>query len=82
MKDISYGYVSSGRCEKIDLEKWTKFGLKEIAPGCLISDRWACGIHFGSNEIFAKSIFSHLPVPWFPVTTRELLSLAAPHLLS
>ena len=26
-----------------------------------MSDRWACGIHFGSDEISAKSIFSHLP---------------------
>jgi hypothetical protein len=28
-----------------------------------MGDRWAFGIHFGSDEISAKSIFSHLPVP-------------------
>jgi hypothetical protein len=32
--------------------------LKKIAPGSLISDRWAVAIHFGSDEISAKSIFS------------------------
>jgi hypothetical protein len=26
-----------------------------------MSDRWTFGIHFGSDEILAKSIFSHLP---------------------
>jgi hypothetical protein len=35
--------------------------LKKFAPGCLISDRWALGIDFGSDEISAESIFSHLP---------------------
>jgi hypothetical protein len=28
-----------------------------------ISDRWTFRIHFGSDEILAKSIVSHLPVP-------------------
>ena len=37
--------------------------MKKIAPGCLISDRWTLRIHFGSDDILAKSIFSHLPVP-------------------
>jgi hypothetical protein len=53
--------TGTGRCEKIDLETWSNFGLKKNAPGSVISDRWDFGIHFGSHEISAKSIFSHLP---------------------
>jgi hypothetical protein len=43
--------------KKLILETWSNFGLEKIAPGCLISDRWGFGIHFGSDEISAKSIF-------------------------
>jgi hypothetical protein len=57
--------VPSGRCEKIDLEAWSNFAFKNFAPGCLISDRGAFGVHFGSEEISAKSIFSHLPGHYF-----------------
>jgi endogenous inhibitor of DNA gyrase (YacG/DUF329 family) len=54
--------VPSGRCEKIDLETWSNFGLeKKTAPGCLISDCRGFGRHLGSDEISAKSIFSNLP---------------------
>jgi hypothetical protein len=35
--------------------------LKNFAPGFLIGDRWAFGIHFGSDEISAKLILAHLP---------------------
>jgi hypothetical protein len=52
--------------KKLILETWSNFGLEKIARGCLISDRWGFGIHFGSDEISAKSIFSHLPVPSMP----------------
>jgi hypothetical protein len=45
------GYVSSGRCEKIDLETRSNFGLEKTAPGCLIGDCPGFGIHFGSDEI-------------------------------
>jgi hypothetical protein len=52
--------------KKLILETWSNFGLEKIAPGCLLSDRWGFGIHFGSDAISAKSIFSHLPVPFLP----------------
>jgi hypothetical protein len=47
--------------KKLILETWSNFGLEKMTPGCVISDRWGFGIHFGSDEISAKSIFSHLP---------------------
>jgi hypothetical protein len=53
--------------KKLILETWSNFGLEKIAPGCVISDRWGFGIHFGSDEISAKSIFSHLPGNLTPV---------------
>jgi hypothetical protein len=65
------GYVPSGRCEKNVLERGTISALKKNAPGCLISDRWAFGIHFGSDEISAKSIFSHLPVTQFSLDQMD-----------
>jgi hypothetical protein len=55
------GVLGTGRCEKIDLETSSNFGPEKNAPGCVIRDRWDFGIHFGSHEISAKSIFSHLP---------------------
>jgi hypothetical protein len=61
------GIEGTGRCEKIDLETWSNFGLEKTAPGCVISDHWDFGIHFGSHEISAKSIFSHLPDEVTPI---------------
>jgi hypothetical protein len=68
--------VPSGRCEKIDFRNVEHFGLEKIAPGCVISDRWGFGIHFGSDEISAKSIFSHLPVGTFPPNGYGLYDMA------
>jgi hypothetical protein len=46
-----------------------------------MSDRWAFGIHFGSDEMSAKSIFSHLPDGMFTsrgsVSRRRTLEGAA-----
>jgi hypothetical protein len=39
-------------------------GVKKVAPGCPIGDRWGVGIHLHQTrnlEISARSIFSHLP---------------------
>jgi hypothetical protein len=49
----------TGRCEKIDPETWSNFGLEKKAPGCVISDRWGFGIHFGCHEI-PPSRFFHI----------------------
>jgi hypothetical protein len=46
--------------KKCILETWSNFGLENRAR-LPYSDRWTFGIHFGSDEILAKSIFSHLP---------------------
>jgi hypothetical protein len=42
-------YVLSGRCEKIDFKICSELGVKKIALGCPISDRWGVGKHLGSK---------------------------------
>jgi hypothetical protein len=50
----------TGRCEKIDLQMWSEFGLKKDAPGCPISGRWSVGtfrikpetVKFQPNQFF------------------------------
>jgi hypothetical protein len=43
------GVISSGRCEKIDFKICSELGVKKIALGCRISDRWRVGKHLGSK---------------------------------
>jgi hypothetical protein len=40
---------ASGRCEEIDFKICSGLGVKKIALGCTISDRWAVGKHLGSK---------------------------------
>jgi hypothetical protein len=49
----------SGRCEKFDLERGAISASKKPGQDAL-GDCWGFGIHFGSDEISAKLIFSHL----------------------
>jgi hypothetical protein len=39
----------TGRCEKIDFKICSELGVKKIALGCGISDRWGVGKHLGSK---------------------------------
>jgi hypothetical protein len=39
----------AGRCEKIDFRICSELGVKKIALGCRISDRWGVGKHLGSK---------------------------------
>jgi hypothetical protein len=39
----------SGRCEEIDFKVCGELGVKKIAPGFRINDRWDVGKHLGSK---------------------------------
>jgi hypothetical protein len=52
--------LPSGRCEKSDLERGAISASKKTGPGCL-RRLLGFGIHFGSDEMYAKLVFSHLP---------------------
>jgi hypothetical protein len=46
---VHWGPVGTGRCEKIDFKICSELGVKKIALGCRISDRWRVGKHLGSK---------------------------------
>jgi hypothetical protein len=43
------GVTPSGRCEEIDFKICSGLGVKKIALGCRISDRWGVSKHLGSK---------------------------------
>src|SRR5271154_2647317 len=45
----SWGNSGTGRCEKIDFKICSELGVKKIALGCPLSDRWGVGKHLGSK---------------------------------